>query len=122
MPNESPAPAVESVAVAEILRVYDVVPEMARLRRDVLMGDVWQQTELTPRERSMVTCAILAALGRNDELASHIKRGIGNGMSADTIRGMIVHTAFYAGWPTGLAIGRAALNFLEADAASPPSV
>lgn len=104
-----------SPAVAEILRVYDAVPELARIRRDVLMGDVWKQPELTQRDRSVITCAILAALGRNDELAAHVKRAVANGVTADELRGMTVHVAFYAGWPAGLAIGRAALDILEKD-------
>jgi len=111
MSNE-PAP---SPAVAEILRVYGLVPQLSRLRQDVLMGDVWQQPELAQRDKSLVTCAILAALGRNDELASHLQRAVSNGITPDEIRGMAVHVAFYAGWPAGLSVGRAALDILEGE-------
>lgn len=104
-----------SPAVAEILRVYEAAPEFGRMRTDVLMGDVWQQSELSQRERSLVTCALLAAQGRTDELESHVGRAIQNGVTADEFRGLAVHLAFYAGWPSGLALGRAALPYLEAD-------
>ncbi|HEX2278306.1 MAG TPA: carboxymuconolactone decarboxylase family protein [Candidatus Tectomicrobia bacterium] len=43
--------------------VYEAVPQFGRLRNDVLYGDVWNQPELGKRDRSLVTCAILAALG-----------------------------------------------------------
>lgn len=104
-----------SPAVAEILRVYDAAPEFGRLRTEVLMGDVWEQKELSQRDRSMITCALLAAQGRKDELASHVQKAIANGITPDEFRGMAVHLAFYAGWPSGLALGRAALDYLEAD-------
>jgi 4-carboxymuconolactone decarboxylase len=111
MPNdENPSPA-----VAEILRVYEAAPAFGRLRTEVLMGDVWKQPELSQHDRSLITCALLAAQGRSDELASHVERAVTNGVTADEFRGLAVHLAFYAGWPAGLALGRAALPYLEAD-------
>ena len=103
----------ESPAVQKILQIYEAVPHLKRLREDVLMADVWQQTELGQRERSMITCAVLAVLGRDDELASHVKRAVSNGVTSDELRGIIVHLCFYGGWPAGLAIGKAALPFLD---------
>lgn len=102
--------------IAEILQVYENVPQMARLRTDVLMGDVWEQPELAPRDKSIVTCAILATLGRDVELRSHVQKAVENGITAQELRGMVVHVAFYAGWPAGLAVGRAAKDVFAADA------
>ncbi|WP_226635424.1 carboxymuconolactone decarboxylase family protein [Novosphingobium profundi] len=104
----------QSPAIAEIMRVYEAVPEFERIRRTVLMGDLWEQGELPARERSLVTCALLAASNRRDELESHVAKAIGNGVTPDELRGLIVHLAFYAGWPSGLLLGRAALPYLEA--------
>lgn len=111
MPSEEDLPP----AIQEIMRVYDAVPEFERIRRETLMGDVWEQTELAPHDRSLVTCALLAANNRTDELAAHVKKAAENGVTADEFRGLAVHLAFYAGWPSGLALGRAALDILEAD-------
>jgi 4-carboxymuconolactone decarboxylase len=115
---EDPTTAGESPAIREIMQVYASIPELRRLREDVLLGDVWGQKEITPKERSMITCAILAASGRNDELISHVQRAVANGVTPDQLRGMAVHLCFYAGWPAGLSLGRAALPFISEDAAS----
>lgn len=102
-----PAPAAESA------RVYKAIPQLGRLRNDVLYGDVWKQPELNPRDRSLVTCAVLAALGKTDELQTHVQLAITNGVKPDELRGMAVQLAFYAGWPAGMALGKAALPLLE---------
>ena len=97
-------------------QIYKLVPQFGRLREQVLMGDVWKQPELSPRDRSLVTCSILAANGKYDELTVHIKRAVENGVTVDELRGMIVQIAFYAGWPAAMMTGKAALPLLEADA------
>lgn len=96
-------------------RVYKAVPQLGRLRDDVLMGDVWKQPELTVRDRSLVTCAILAAQGKHDELTVHMPRAVENGVTVDELRGLIVQLAFYAGWPSAMTAAKAALAMLEAD-------
>jgi 4-carboxymuconolactone decarboxylase len=112
--QQAPAPQATQSA-AEGMRVYKAIPHLGRIRDEVLFGDVWKAPELGARDRSLVTCAVLAALGRTDELAVHVLRAAENGVTADEIRGMAVHIAFYAGWPAGIAVGRAALPLLEAD-------
>ena len=95
--------------------VYDLVPKLERLRTEVLYGDVWEQPELSKRDRSLITCAMLAALYRTDELKSHIRIAVENGVTKDEIRGLITHCAFYAGWPCAMNAGRAALDAFEDD-------
>lgn len=90
--------------------IYDAVPQFGRIREEVLYNDVWQQPELTPRDRSLVTCAILAALGKNAELEHHMKKAIENGVTADELRGLVVQTAFYAGWPAGVNTAKAGMS------------
>lgn len=94
-------------------RVYELVPELGRLRDEVLFGDVWEHPDLNKRDRSLVTCAVLAALNRPDELEVHLRRARDNGLTIDEIKGLIVHVAFYAGWPAGVGAGKAALEILE---------
>jgi 4-carboxymuconolactone decarboxylase len=97
----------------QVTQVYKAVPHLRKLRQKVLLGDVWKGPELSPGERSLVTCAMLAGLSRNDELRVHVKRAVANGITAQQLRGLVVHVAFYAGWPAGLAVGRAALPYLD---------
>jgi 4-carboxymuconolactone decarboxylase len=96
-----------------LAQVYKAIPQMGRLREEVLFGDVWKQPEMNVRDRSLVTCAVLAALGRDEELALNINRAVGNGVTHDELRGLAVQVAFYAGWPAGLAVGKAALPILQ---------
>ena len=87
---------------------YEVVPQLGRLRDEVLFGDVWEQPELTKRDRSLITVAVLTALYRTDELRGHMRRALDNGVTEDELRGLITHLAFYAGWPTAVNAGRVA--------------
>ena len=94
---------------------YELVPQLGRLRDDVLFGDVWEQPELSKRDRSLITVAVLTALYRTEELRGHMKRALDNGVTEDEIKGLITHLAFYAGWPTAVNAGRVALEVLGDD-------
>lgn len=94
---------------------YDAVPQLRRLRDDVLYGDVWQQPELKIRDRSLVTCAILATLGKSNELEYHMELAIKNGVSADELRGLVVQVSFYAGWPAGINTAKAGMAVFESE-------
>ena len=95
--------------------IYNLIPQLGRLRDDVLYGDVWKQPEMNLRDRSIVTCSVLAALGKTEELAHHMRRAIANGVTADELRGLVVQVGFYAGWPCAMNAGKAALPILEDD-------
>ena len=80
--------------------IYDTVPKLGQLRDDVLFGDVWEQTDLSKRDRSLITITALIALYRTGELPGHIRRALNNGVTKEEISAVITHMAFYAGWPT----------------------
>lgn len=94
-------------------RVYDAIPQLGRLREQVLIGDVWQQPELSLRDRVLVTCSVLASTGKVEELKTWMARGLDSGVTEDEFRGLVVQVAFYAGWPSGLAAGRALVALLD---------
>ncbi|MFE5837476.1 carboxymuconolactone decarboxylase family protein [Arthrobacter sp. NPDC056493] len=96
--------------------LYRAVPQLGRLRDDVLFGDVWEQAELSPRDRSLVTCAVLASNGNGEELTNHLKRAVDNGVTVDELRGLVVQVAFYAGWPAGLCAAKAGLELFTESA------
>ena len=62
-------------------------------------GTVWSRPNWTKRERSMVTIALLAALGQYDEVAMHIRATANTGATRDDIREALLHVAIYAGVP-----------------------
>ena len=63
-------------------------------------GNLWSRTEWTKRERSIVTIALLAALGHTDELAMHIRATERTGATEADVREALLHVAIYAGVPT----------------------
>jgi len=62
-------------------------------------GSVWTRPHFSLRERSIVTIALLAALGHDDELALHIRATRNTGATVDDVRETLLHVAAYAGVP-----------------------
>ncbi len=62
-------------------------------------GEVWNRPGLSRPERSMITIAMLAALGRDDELALHVRAALRNGLRPDDIAEVLLQVAVYAGVP-----------------------
>ncbi len=62
-------------------------------------GSVWSRPHLTKRERSMVTIALLAALGQDDEIAMHVRATENTGASRQDVLEALLHVAVYAGVP-----------------------
>ncbi|HQZ12733.1 MAG TPA: 4-carboxymuconolactone decarboxylase [Devosia sp.] len=80
-------------------------------------GHVWSRPDWTKRERSMVTIALLAALGHYEEMAMHVRATARTGASEADVREALLHVAIYAGVPTAnQAIKHAKQAFAEIDA------
>lgn len=79
-----------------------VAPGLATLTDDVLFGDVWNRTELSPRDRSLVTISVLIATGKSAQLAGHLGRALTNGVKASEASGVLAHLAIYSGWPNAV--------------------
>jgi len=62
-------------------------------------GHVWSRPDWTKRERSMVTIALLAALGQDEEVAMHVRATANTGATPQDIREALLHVAIYAGVP-----------------------
>jgi 4-carboxymuconolactone decarboxylase len=62
-------------------------------------GAVWSRPGLSRRERSLITIALLAAAGHDEEVAMHVKATANTGASADDIKETLLHVAVYAGVP-----------------------
>jgi 4-carboxymuconolactone decarboxylase len=62
-------------------------------------GSVWARDGLDRRTRSAITLAVLTALGSENELAMHVRAARTNGLTADEISEVLLHTAVYAGVP-----------------------
>lgn len=98
---------------ATIATVADIVPKLAELTEKVVMGDVWKRPGMAPRDRSLITCAALIALGHRDQLKGHLWRALDNGVTREEIAEMCTHLAFYAGWPNGISAAQVAKSVYE---------
>lgn len=95
-------------ATAARKAIGDFAPKLAELTDDVLFEDVWERPQLSKRDRSLITCAALVALGATEQMSFHFPRAIENGVKQEELVELITHLAFYAGWPNAMsAVARA---------------
>ncbi|MFB7928715.1 carboxymuconolactone decarboxylase family protein [Streptomyces sp. NPDC056039] len=80
----------------------DIAPKLVEVTDEVLFGDVWERPGLSPRDRSLVTVSVLAALYRGEQLGYHLGVALDNGLSTEELSEAITHLAFYAGWPNAM--------------------
>ncbi len=78
------------------------LPKMVSLTDDVLFGDIWERTDLSKRDRSLITVAALIAGGNTEQLPGHLLRAKDNGLTETELKEVITHLAFYAGWPKAM--------------------
>lgn len=62
-------------------------------------GSVWCRSGIDLKTRSMITIAMLTALGRQHELRGHVRGALNNGASAAEIQEILLHAAVYCGVP-----------------------
>jgi 4-carboxymuconolactone decarboxylase len=62
-------------------------------------GSVWTRDGLDRKTRSAMTLAVLTALGRENEIPLHVRGALRNGLTAEQIGEVLLHTAVYAGVP-----------------------
>jgi 4-carboxymuconolactone decarboxylase len=62
-------------------------------------GEVWARPGLDRRTRSAITLTALVALGREDELAMHVRAALRNGLTRDEIGEILLQCAVYCGVP-----------------------
>lgn len=86
-------------------------------------GSVWSRPDLDRRTRSLLTVAILAALGRREELTWHLRACANTGATPTEIRETLLHVAVYAGMPaanSAVAIAREVIANFPGDEAARP--
>jgi 4-carboxymuconolactone decarboxylase len=80
-------------------------------------GTVWARGGIDRRTRSAITLAVLTALGREHELALHVRGALRIGLSREEIAEVLLHTAVYAGVPAANAAFAIAQRALEEEGA-----
>jgi len=76
-------------------------------------GEIWSRPGLDRRTRSCITLTALVALGRDEELAMHVRAARRIGLTPDEIKEVLLHSAIYCGVPAAngaFAIAQAVLD------------
>jgi 4-carboxymuconolactone decarboxylase len=71
-------------------------------------GDVWQRPGLELKTRSLITVAMLTALGKQHELKGHVRGALNNGASVEEIQEVLLHATIYCGVPAAVEAFRTA--------------
>jgi 4-carboxymuconolactone decarboxylase len=81
-------------------------PKLGELTNEVLFDDVWERPGLSKRDRSLITVASLVARYRPAATPFHLSAALENGVTADELRELITHLAFYTGWPNATPVAQ----------------
>lgn len=76
-------------------------------------GDVWQRPGLELKTRSLITVAMLTALGKQHELKAHVRGALNNGATSAEIQEVLLHAAVYCGVPTAVDAFRSAAEVID---------
>jgi len=76
-------------------------------------GNVWQRPGLDLKTRSLVTVAMLTALGKQTELKGHVRGALNNGATPEEIREIMLHATVYCGFPSAIEAFRSATEVVE---------
>lgn len=80
-------------------------------------GDVWQRPGLDLKTRSLITVAMLTALGKQHELKGHVRGALNNGATPEEIQEVLLHASIYCGVPTAVEAFRTAAGVVDAPVA-----
>jgi 4-carboxymuconolactone decarboxylase len=69
---------------------------------EVCFGTIWSREGLDRKQRSILNIAMLVALGRTNQLRTHVEGAINHGCSVEELREILLHTAVYAGLPAAV--------------------
>jgi 4-carboxymuconolactone decarboxylase len=98
---------------AKMDRATEFTREFEELVAKYCFAEVWGREQLTRGMRSMLTIAMLVALGRSHEVQVHVRGAIANGVSKDEIREVLIHAAIYCGVPAAVDAFRNASEVLR---------
>jgi 4-carboxymuconolactone decarboxylase len=79
-----------------------LAPGLANYTDELLFGEIWPGTGLSPRDRSLAVISALIAMNRPAQLQGHLTRALNNGVTPVEASGVLTHLAFYAGWPNAV--------------------
>jgi 4-carboxymuconolactone decarboxylase len=100
-------------AQAKFDKATDFTRDFEDLVTRYCFAEVWGREQLPRSMRSMLTLAMVVALGRSHEVGIHVKGAIANGVTVVQIREVLLHSAIYCGVPAALDGFRKAAEVLQ---------
>lgn len=79
-------------------------------------GDIWQRPGLDKKTRSLITVAMLTALGKQNELKGHVRGALNNGVTIEEMQEVLMHATIYCGVPAAAEAFRTANEVIHAGA------
>ena len=76
-------------------------------------GDVWQREGLDLKTRSLITVAMLTALGKQHELKGHVRGALNNGVTPAELQEVLLHASIYCGLPAAVEAFRSAAEVVD---------
>ena len=92
----------EAYVEASLSAADDFSMPMQELVTEFCWGEVWSRPGLDRRSRSILNLGMIAALNRPEELATHVRGAINNGVTKEEIKECFLQVAVYVGMPAGL--------------------
>ena len=103
----------EDFVAAALAGVTDFTRPMQEHITAKAWGDVWQRPGLDLKTRSLVTVAMLTALGKQHELKGHLRGALNNGATPAELQEVLLHAAIYCGVPTAVEAFRTAAEVVD---------
>ena len=103
----------ESYVDRALANADDFDREFQRLVTEYCWGEVWGEETLSPRERSILTLGMVAALGKMGEFANHVRGAVVNGLTPKELSAVLIQIAVYCGIPVGADCFQIAGNILS---------
>ena len=94
--NMQKSAAIPAVPSPEDVRA--VSPALEQYMQNRLQGDLWKRPDLSPRDRSIVTIAVLIARNQTLQMPYYFNLALDNGVKPSELSEIITHLAFYSGW------------------------
>lgn len=93
--------------------IRSVAPALTRYENEDVVEGLWKRPQLSPRDRSVVTVAILIARSQTADLPHYLNLALNNGVTPKELSEIITHLAFYAGWTNAMSAVSVAHDIFE---------
>jgi 4-carboxymuconolactone decarboxylase len=89
-------------ADAAVANASDFAKPFHDMMNRYCFGETWNRPGLGRRDRSLITLAMLIALGKEAEIRMHVRGGLANGLTVDEIQELVLHSMIYCGVPASV--------------------